>query len=68
MEAHGGDLNGFFLIRGEAAKLDSLQSSADWHQHMVRAMFHLQGSGAVRAFAGDAVAGRMELWQSSIPD
>ena len=41
----GGDLNGFFLIRGESAKLDSLLSSPEWETHMMRAALHLQGSG-----------------------
>jgi hypothetical protein len=34
---------------------------------MVRASMHLENSGSVRAFSGDAVQARMELWTSHIP-
>jgi hypothetical protein len=67
LDQHGGDLNGFFLIRGEAAKLDALTSSAEWLEHMTRAALHLEGSGAVRGVAGDMVMKRMALWTKHIP-
>ena len=67
LEQHGGDLNGFFLIRADRTKLDELLASQEWHSHMVRAMMHLYGSGAVRGFTGDAVMQRMDLWTSHIP-
>ena len=67
LDAHGGDLNGFFLIRGEPAKLDALMANAEWVTHMMRAALHLQGSGHVRGVTGDAVMQRMELWTKTIP-
>ncbi len=33
LDPHGGDLNGFFLIRGEPAKLDAVMASDAWHTH-----------------------------------
>lgn len=67
LDQHGGDLNGFFLIRGDSASLDALTSSAEWIQHMTRAAMHLEGSGAVRGVTGEAVMERMEIWRDSIP-
>ncbi len=64
---HGGDLNGFFLIRGDCAKLDALLSSPDWVAPMRRAALHLQGSGHVRGVTGALVTERMELWTKTIP-
>jgi hypothetical protein len=64
---HGGDLNGFFLIRAEPSKLDALMATQDWESHMQRASLHLEGSGAVRGVTGDAVMERMKLWTSLIP-
>ena len=52
LDPHGGDLNGFFLMRGEPSKLDALVGSHDWITHTVRAMLHLQGFGAVRGVTG----------------
>ena len=67
LDIHGGDMNGFFLIRGDSGQLDALTSTQDWLEHMTRAALHLQGSGAVRGVTGDAVAERMELWTKHIP-
>jgi hypothetical protein len=67
LNAHGGDMNGFFLIRGETAKLDALVSGPEWETHMTRAALHLQGSGAVRGVTGDLVMERMNLWTKNIP-
>ncbi len=67
LDTHGGDMNGFFLIRGDSAKLDTLTSTKEWTEHMTRASLHLQGAGAVRGVTGDGVAKRMELWTQHIP-
>jgi len=67
LDNHGGDLNGFFLIRGDSVSLDALMASADWTVHMTRAALHLEGSGAVRGVSGDQVMKRMELWSQHIP-
>jgi hypothetical protein len=67
LNPHGGDLNGFFLIRGSSNKLDALQESEAWVTHMTRAAMHLEGSGAVRGVTGDLVMERMALWTNNIP-
>ena len=67
LDSHGGDLNGFFLIKGAAAKLDALMSTTDWLTHMTRAAFHLEGPGAVRGTVGDNTLQRMTLWTGLIP-
>jgi hypothetical protein len=67
LDQHGGDLNGFFLIKGEPSKLDAVMASREWITHMTRAMLHLEGSGVIRGAAGDAVMQRMALWGGLIP-
>ena len=67
LELHGGDLNGFFLLRAAPAKLDALTATSEWNTHMVRAGMHLEGSGAVRAVTGEAANERMAVWTSQIP-
>jgi hypothetical protein len=67
LESHGGDMNGFFLIKGEPAKLDALLSSTEWVTHMTRAIIHLEGSGTVRGTTGKSLTERMDLWKKSIP-
>ena len=67
LDLHGGDLNGFFLIKGESAKLDALISTTEWITHITRASHHLNGSGVVRGVTGSEVMDRMALWTSVIP-
>jgi hypothetical protein len=67
LDPHGGDMNGFFLIRGASAKLDALTATPEWTEHMTRAALHLQGAGAVRGATSDQAMKRMELWNKHIP-
>ena len=67
LDPHGGDLNGFFLIKGDSAKLDALISSNEWLRHMTRAALHLDNAGVIRGATGDAVMERMALWTGLLP-
>ena len=67
LNPHGGDLNGFFLIRGANSQLTDLISSSEWTTHMTRAGMHLEGSGNVLGVTGDMVMERMALWTKNIP-
>ena len=66
LSAHGGDMNGFFLIRGENDALNALVDSDEWLIHMTRGGHHLEGSGAVRGAAGELVMEWMNRWGSII--
>jgi hypothetical protein len=66
LDTHGGDMNGFFLIRGEPTGLNSMVSSKEWVEHMTRASLHLEGAGAVGGVTGDQMMARMELWRKHI--
>ena len=67
LDSHGGDLNGFFLIKGESAKLDALISTNEWVTHIARASLHLNGSGVIRGTTGNEAMERMALWTSVVP-
>jgi hypothetical protein len=67
LDAHGGDLNGFFLIKGESAALNTLRSTTDWITHIMRASLHLEGVGTIHGVTGDEVMKRMAIWTSAIP-
>lgn len=67
LSPHGGDLNGFILIRGESAKLDALQSNVDWRTYVTRAGLVLEGQGVVRGVTGELVMEWMALFQKAIP-
>lgn len=57
---HGGDLNGFFLIRGERAQLNALQDSDQWKDWEVWGAYHLQGFGVVEVNLGAEIAETMK--------
>jgi hypothetical protein len=67
LDPHGGDLNGFFLIRGDSGLLDGVMSSPEWIAHMTRALIHLDGSGVIRGVTGDLIQQRMDLWTGMLP-
>lgn len=67
LNPHGGELNGFFLIRGDNAKLDALIATDEWVTHQTRALLHLEQSGVVRGVTGDLIPQRMDLWTKNIP-
>jgi len=65
--SHGGDLNGFFLIRADNNKLDKLVASQEWQAQITRASIHLDGVGAIRGATGQLIAEWMEIWARQIP-
>jgi hypothetical protein len=67
LDDHGGDLNGFFLIKGDQGKLDALLATEKWVTHVTRAGMHLSGLGVVRGTNGDAATERFNLWAKFIP-
>ncbi|HSR15131.1 MAG TPA: hypothetical protein VLL51_05235 [Gemmatimonadales bacterium] len=67
LDPHGGDLNGFFLIRGTPDQMDALAASTDWAVHITRGNLHLMNAGVIRAATGAVVAERMALWNKLTP-
>jgi hypothetical protein len=67
LDPHGGDLNGFFFIKGDSDKLDQLMASDEWVTHQVRALLHLDHGGGVRGVTGDLLQQRMAIWLKEIP-
>ena len=56
LEQHGGDLNGFFFIRGEAEKLSALRVDSDFEDVILRAGLIVNNIGVV----GAAMSARLE--------
>jgi hypothetical protein len=62
LNLHGGDMNGFTLIRGDSGKLDALLSSEAWEAYMTRAGLSMDGFGVVRGVAGELLMKQMESY------
>jgi hypothetical protein len=62
MGRHGGDLNGFILIRGDQAKLDAFKRSDEFMDLTLKGIHCLAGFGIVGAHLGEGLASLMQKW------
>jgi hypothetical protein len=62
LEPHGGDLNGFILIRGDAEKLAELRVSEEFTQFALRATLIVNGFGVVGADMAERLQRQMEYY------
>lgn len=68
LDPHGGDMNGFFLLRGSPEQLSAVQATEEYGVHVTRGGLHLEGSGAIRGVTGEGVMEWMARWGANIPD
>jgi len=66
LEPHGGDLNGFMLIRGDAAKLAALRTSEEWTRLVLRATLCVDGIGVVGADLAERLERQMAYYTEQI--
>src|SRR5882762_1283430 len=52
---HGGDLNGFFIIRGEQEKLNHLRGSEEFKEWVSWGAFHMSGFGVNEIYLGATI-------------
>lgn len=67
LNPHGGDLNGFFLLRGSNEQLNALQDTDEFGLHVTRGGLHLEGSGMIRGVTGEGVMEWMQRWMANLP-
>jgi hypothetical protein len=65
LEPHGGDLAGFFLLRGERARLDEVRRSPEFERVLARAGMVVDRLGVVSAYTGEAIGRLMGQFQEA---
>jgi hypothetical protein len=65
LEPHGGDLAGFFLVRGTQEQIATAHASEDFRRLHVRAGMIVEGLGVVGAFLGDGLGAAVERYQTA---
>lgn len=60
---HGGDLNGFFLIRGDADNLNQVMATDAYLVIETKANYLLDGHGVIKASFGDEIMRRVGIFQ-----
>jgi hypothetical protein len=66
LEPHGGDLNGFILIRGDAERLSALRVSEEFTQFTIRAGLIANSFGVVGADLSERLQRQMEYYTEQI--
>jgi hypothetical protein len=67
LQIHGGDLNGFFLLKGSQQNLTWMQTDQDFQDILIRAGLCLESAGVVPTWRGPAVNEVMQRWTKAIP-
>jgi hypothetical protein len=63
---HGGDLNGFFLVRGDANKLNAVMQTDEYLNFQMQASYLIEGYGVVQGYLGDNLRKVMNSFQKQI--
>ena len=68
LEPHGGDLNGFTLIRGDQDKLASIRTSDEFARLSIRADLIVEGFGVIGAQLGEQIETLMGVYNEQVAD
>jgi hypothetical protein len=68
LEPHGGDLEGFALIRGTREQMESVMTDPDFRSSLTRGSMVVQNLGVVAAYMGEALGSEMQIYQQAISD
>jgi hypothetical protein len=63
---HGGDMNGFILLRGDAQKLAAVRVSPEFIDIETQSMLCLQGVGVIQGYAGEGVQSMLASWNKHL--
>ena len=66
LAAHGGDLNGFIMLKGDANKLAEIREEDTFVESSIEAGYCLDGLGIVSGYIGEGVAKAMTQWSKLI--
>src|SRR5205823_10174144 len=66
LSPHGGDLDGFILVRGERSKLSALRHSEEFEELVSRCLISVGEFGVVDAYVGDSVGRQLQRYAKNI--
>jgi hypothetical protein len=68
LEPHGGELGGFFLVRGDEDKLAHIRSSEEFERLTARAELIAENIGVVSAFLGERLMSQMAVFSQQVEE
>lgn len=66
LSAHGGDLNGFVMLKGDAKKLQEIRGEEPFLDLTITAQYCLEGFGVVAGYVGGGLADVFGRWSKLI--
>ena len=66
LDPHGGDLDGFMLLRGSTEQMDAVRSDEEFLRHMTRATLRVENFGLIGASLGEGIARQMAMFNEEI--
>jgi len=63
---HGGDLNGFIILRGESKKLAEVREEAMFVEYSIEGGYCLEGFGIVSGYTGEGMKDIFSRWSKLI--
>ncbi len=67
LTAHGGDLNGFWILKGSHQNLEWIRSDEEFTDNLLRATHCLEGVGVIPAYTGAVIGDMMQRWMKTLP-
>ena len=68
LEPHGGELGGFFLLRGDQDKLARIRSSEEFERRTAQADLIVENLGIVSAALGDRLLSQMAVYGAQVEE
>jgi hypothetical protein len=68
LEPHGGDLDGFVLIRGTQDQISTLRASEEFERLTTRATLIVENVGVVGAYINEGLARGMGIYQAQLDE
>ena len=66
LAAHGGDLNGFVMLKGDAEKLSEIRREDTFIDLTINAGYCLEGFGVVVGYIGEGLTDAFDRWSKVI--
>jgi hypothetical protein len=68
LEPHGGELGGFFLVRGDKDKLARVRVSEEFERVTARAQLIVENLGIVSTFLGERLMSQMAVFSQQVEE
>ncbi len=68
LERHGGDLNGFFLLRGTPERLDEIRRDPEFERLITRISLIVEDVGITHAYTGSDLQRQLGAFRESAAD